>query len=627
MLQSMREMAHSWVFKGLMLLLIISFGIWGVGDMFRGNMLHRTVATAGKIDISVNDLNHAFQTTLKNARETIGQELTVAQAKQIGLLDTALTYLIDESTLDQELNKLHLRLGEDAVIERLMTQPEYRDTDGKFNVARLRQLLETLHISEKQFVNYTSRDLSRRVLIEPMSIAPNPPVEMVNALYRARGQKRIFEVITIKNNAFKVTPPKDESILRAYYEAHPAFFTAPEYRQVTIAKLSALDVEKDMPVSDDTLKAEYEKRIDSFSEAERRQVVQVIAKDEETAKKIAAEAQSSHDLDAAARKFGLKSNDIGLTDANGLPPELSEPVFALAINGITAPTKTSFGWHVVTIKKIAPPRTLPFDEVKEALRDSYRHDQMLEATIRTVNKMDDELAAGHSLEDIADSLRLRLTKIPAIDANGMTPENKRPDDGPLSEDLLKAAFGQGAGESSPVIDDHTGNYRVIRTDIIKPSGLKPYNDIKEEVARRWIVDEQARLALESANKIAKDLRTGVPSSTFANMAGVEIRQSKPISKLGDTDPSISAQILPKLFGLKKGDPMVSSQSDRQIVISLTSVTDPNINSPSPEKIGVANSLKSSIQQELQNEYSMYLRKVFNVKIRNNVLDDIRQQGN
>ena len=68
MLQSMRHLAHSWVVKGLMLFLIISFSVWGIGDIFRGNPLQKTVAKVGNTDISVKELNHYFERSLAHAR-------------------------------------------------------------------------------------------------------------------------------------------------------------------------------------------------------------------------------------------------------------------------------------------------------------------------------------------------------------------------------------------------------------------------------------------------------------------------------------------------------------------------------------------------------------------------------
>ncbi|HSK39177.1 MAG TPA: SurA N-terminal domain-containing protein, partial [Arenibaculum sp.] len=51
MLQALRSKVGSWVVKILFVLLIASFGVWGVGDVFRGQV-STTVAEVGDAEIS-----------------------------------------------------------------------------------------------------------------------------------------------------------------------------------------------------------------------------------------------------------------------------------------------------------------------------------------------------------------------------------------------------------------------------------------------------------------------------------------------------------------------------------------------------------------------------------------------
>ncbi len=133
-------------------------------------------------------------------------------------------------------------------------------------------------------------------------------------------------------------------------------------------------------------------------------------------------------------------------------------------------------------------------------------------------------------------MKMRLIKIPAIEGNGKTPDGKDPPEFPHKDDVLKAAFGQNAGETSPVMDDKNGNYYVVRTDDVTPSGAKPFDQVKNDVLAGWKAQEQAKLAAIEADKIVKGLRDGQRASSFAAQKGVDVRVSKPISLLGDNDP-------------------------------------------------------------------------------------------
>src|ERR1700722_4216779 len=106
MLQTMRQLAHSWVFKALMLFLVISFSIWGIGDIFRGNPLQRTVAKTGRVSISAQDLSRTFQQGMGQARAMFGPEFTMQEAKNHGLFEKTLDNLIARADIKQDLDRL-----------------------------------------------------------------------------------------------------------------------------------------------------------------------------------------------------------------------------------------------------------------------------------------------------------------------------------------------------------------------------------------------------------------------------------------------------------------------------------------------------------------------------------------
>ncbi|HYZ41603.1 MAG TPA: SurA N-terminal domain-containing protein, partial [Stellaceae bacterium] len=66
MLQAIRSRAGSFIIKLLFGLLILTFGIWGIGDIFRlRGTNHTTVATVGRHSIGAEEL----QTALRRALE------------------------------------------------------------------------------------------------------------------------------------------------------------------------------------------------------------------------------------------------------------------------------------------------------------------------------------------------------------------------------------------------------------------------------------------------------------------------------------------------------------------------------------------------------------------------------
>jgi peptidyl-prolyl cis-trans isomerase D len=626
MLQSMRHLAQSWVFKGLMLILIISFGIWGIGDIFRGNPLSGTVAKAGRVTITVQDLDREFEQTMIRARQMFGPDLTAQQAKQIGLLDTALNALIERAQVDQDIKRLGINVSDRAVLDRLTALPQFRNKDGSLNKDQLRMALAQAHLSERQFLNQERMDLARHQLIDIFTNEKPLPPTVVDDVYRARGQKRILDVVTLKNDSIGDIASPDDKALHAFYDQNPKLFTAPEHRAITIARLATDDVAKDIAVSDEDVRKEYEAKRAEMSRPERRDLLQTVMQDEAKAKRLAAAAKVSGNLAAAAKSMGYQAVPLNQTEAKTLLPELVKPVFAMQTGAVSDPVKSNLGWHVVQVKKISPAGTPTFEDVKDQLRADMKRDQAIDSATRMVNKLDDELAAGHALDDIADSMKMRLIKIPALEENGKTPDGKDPPELPHKDDVLKAAFSQNVGETSPVMDDKNGNYFVVRTDDVVPSAVKPFDQVKDAIAADWKMQEQAKEAAAQAEKIAKGLQGGAAASSFAAQKGVDVRVSKPISLLGESDPGLPESLIPQILQMKKGEVITSPLPGKQVILRLAEIVNVDASADKDAKGKIAEELSTGMPKELAEEYLRHLRFAFPIEIRRDTLETVSRQG-
>jgi peptidyl-prolyl cis-trans isomerase D len=625
MLQSMRHLAQNWLFKGLMLLLIVSFGIWGIGDIFRGNPLHSTVAKTGKVTIAVEELNHEFEQTLQRARQMFGPDLTPQQAKQIGLMDSALNALIERAQVDQDIKRLGIAVNDKTVLEQLASMPQFRNKDGSLNKDQLRQALQNARVSEGEFLRQERQDMARHQLIDIFNSERPMPQNIVDLVYQARGQKRVFDVITLRNDSVGDVAAPDDKALHDFYDANGKLFTAPEHRAITIARLSTDDIAKDVSISDDAVAKQYEAKKSELSLPERRDIVQVVLQSEAKAKALASAARSGG-LASAAKKAGYEAIPINKTDEKSILPELAQPVFGMKEGDIAQPVQSNLGWHVVQLTKIYPAGTPKLEDVKDQLRADMQRDQAIDGATKLVNKLDDELAAGHALEDIADGMKMRLIKIPAIDGNGKAPDGKDPPELPYKEDVLKAAFGQNAGETSPVMDDKNGNYYVVRTDDVTPSAVRPFDQVKNDVIAAWKAQEQAKQAAVEADKMVKALQGGQATTSFATQKGVDVRVSKPISLLGDNDPLIPQQMEAQMMRMKKGDVVTAPEGDRQLILRLAEIADIGADENSEAKGKIAGELSTDVPKEIAEQYIRHLRVLFPVDIHRDVLETVSQQG-
>ncbi len=626
MLQSIRTLAHSWVVKTLMLLLIVSFSIWGIGDIFRGNPLQKTVAKVGDRTLTVADLTHDFSLSLARARQAISPTLTAVQAKELGLLDKSLENLVERALIEQEVTRQGISITPQTILQMLAEDPHFRTKDGAFNKELFARILQQKNMSESAFLAEEAKDAQEKLLLAAVAGLSSVPPIAVEALYKGRAQTRILDVVTIEAAKLNGSPKPDEKALRDFYEAHPELFSAPETRGVTIATLSTETLQKDITISEAQLKKAYDEDGGKLSHPEQRDLLQVVLHDEVKAKQLAAEAHHTGDLAAAAKEAKEFAIPLEKTESTSLMPDLAKPVFALPEKAISDPIKTQLGWHVVQVKKIIPAGKPTFESIKEKLRTDMQRDQAIEAATKLVNQLDDALAAGRSLEDVAQELRLSLRKIASIDAKGLTPEDKQTDSWPNKEALLKDAFLQNAGETSPVEDDKEGTYSAVRTDQVMPSGPKPFEQVKSQVAASWLARQQGEKAKTISDSIAKDLHAGKSIDSFAKMEGVSVRESAPLSPIGDTDAPLPTELLDQAFKMNKGETAVAVKGSAVMVARLARVTDADTTHPDPRKNKLTSEIRKNNTQELLSQYLAYLRSVFPVTINAGQVDQIRMQG-
>jgi len=145
-------------------------------------------------------------------------------------------------------------------------------------------------------------------------------------------------------------------------------------RQSILANAYVQDFIKSNPVSDESLKAEYERIKGTITgteykarhilverEAEARDIIAKLKKDPGSFAKLAAEK---------SKDPGSKANggDLGWFDPRGMVPEFGAAVSKLEKGKITdTPVKTQFGYHVIQLEDSKPVEAPPFDAVKPEL--------------------------------------------------------------------------------------------------------------------------------------------------------------------------------------------------------------------------------------------------------------------
>ena len=163
MLDGMRKASQGAVGKAVMTvvmgLIIVSFAVWGVGDMLRG-FTSTTVAKVGSVSISQGAFSNAVQSETYRLQRQYRQPLTPQQARSLGVDAQVLDRMIDEAALNQSALKMGLAISNESIASAVRDDPSLKGLDGKFDHNRFDEMLRDAGMNERDFFPRSTRRLS-----------------------------------------------------------------------------------------------------------------------------------------------------------------------------------------------------------------------------------------------------------------------------------------------------------------------------------------------------------------------------------------------------------------------------------------------------------------------------------
>jgi peptidyl-prolyl cis-trans isomerase D len=570
MLQDLRDKTKTVVSYALLILLVISFGIWGIGDIFRGGFNKDWVAKIEDVKIHPNLLLRQFKGEVEQMRTLIGPSFTEAKARELGMVQRALDKLLTLTVFNLETSKLGLNVGQDEIIRTLESAKELRNPDGSFNRDMFKQILANQGMTEASFVDAQKQIVSRNLLIRGLSMPVTVPQTAIDDVAQAMAQKRVAELVRVNPDAIRDVDVS-EADAKKYFEEHKDNYKNPEVRSFKVLAILPAEAGRDLPVSDEEVKAAYDSRKAEYDLPETRDVAQVVLDDEASAKEFIGAAMLSG-LESSARAKGKEIAHLQGNSKADMPAELAEPVFAAGQGKISGPVQSGLGWHVFRVQRINPAKTVTFEEAKDELKAQMQKDKGAEHMVQTANKVDDMLAAGKSVDDIAAALSLQVQTYENREPGGRDVTGKQNDASkiPFGKDVLKAAFQYGEGETSPLIEAKEGGYLLVGVTKVTPAAVKEYAGVKELVMNDAVRVQRQRKATEAAKGVAEQLRAGKPLAEISG-SGL-IKKTSAAVLMDDTEQNdVPREALASLFDLKKGEVAVVSTKEGEIAVRVKDI--------------------------------------------------------
>ncbi|MFN4311245.1 MAG: SurA N-terminal domain-containing protein [Ferrovibrio sp.] len=622
MLQQMRSGAASWIAKGLMILLIVSFGAWGIGDYIGGFGGGGDVATVGSAKITQPEFADAYRREVSSLQRRFGSGFTAEQARQLGLDETVLNRLIEDRLYVQAADKLGIMITDAQVREAITNAPAFKGITGQFDRLAFETYLRNEGYSEAMLVALLRQDLARTQLLGSLfGSVTTVPDAMVDTILGYRLERRLAEYFVVDAAKLPAPAMPTEAQIEEYYKANPLAYTAPERRSLAWLAFTPQGYAGQMPVSDEELREEYEASRTAYVTPERRSVEQVVFNTEAEAKAAFDAVQKGEDFIAmAARLQKLKPEDVklGTVTKDELPAGIANAVFALPLNKVGEPVTSPFGWHLARVTAIQPGTTKSLEEAKAELSQQIALRKAADGLVKLRQQVDDQIAGGATLDEIASTHKAGINRAEDVDAQGAGPDGKPVDALPRLPAFLTEAFDMDANAEPHIVDQPDGGFLVVKPVGIKPAALRPLAEVKDSVVVALQQRGRSEAAAEAAKQIAERLRGGSDLAKEAAALGVIVQLSAPLSRGGQpAERALSPAVVSALFGAKPGETVTGpagANPANAVVARLIRVEAADPAAVARQKEQTAQQLAGGIAQDLVQQYRQQVQKEIGVKI-------------
>ncbi len=629
MLAGFRSFAKSPFAVILFGLLIVSFAVFGISDVFR-HQPGKWVIAAGSRDMSPDDFKARFELIRKRA-ESQGQILTPDVAMAQGIDRRMLSDIASQQSLSELLHKMGVRPSEklisDTLREQLMSLPPqmrpYNPITGKFDEEAYKRLLAEQGMTVDGYNVELGDTLASNQLSAAIGIGLRAPrtYSALDAAF-ALEARDLAAFPILQDTVAKPTPPT-EAQLRAFMKEHAADLTVPETRILSVARFSAQALAPSVTVAEADVVKTFNFRKDTLGTAETRSFVQIVAPDAKAAAVIAQRLAKGDQPAIVASAYGKQPVMVEAKPKSALPDrKVADAVFAMTAGQISGPIAGELGVSVVKLTKITPATTPTLESVRPAIEAELKAQAAENKAFEQTDTYQNAHDGGDNLVTAATKANALVLTTAPIAANGAD-RTGQPVPG-LTPDVLKTAFELPAGGESEVITVSKGEYFAVRVEKVIPSAMRPLEEVRGPLTQRWMIDRMLESMKVKAEALAARIKKGESIEAVAASAGAKVQRIPNMSRQnGRQYQALGRDLLLGAFGAKPGEPFAAQGPQGGFLVAVVEKVHP---APTQQLAQMTEAMRGQTSQSLLNDVGQAAREAAKAQLKTKTNLDLARQA-
>jgi peptidyl-prolyl cis-trans isomerase D len=618
MLDTLRSASQTWIAKLLMAILVISFGVWGISDVFRGGTGSDDVLAAGDATATIADYQIAYDREMNYYSQQYGQRLTRDQARQIGVDNQVLAQLVAGIVLDVEARRMQLGLSEDRLARLTADDPAFHGPDGKFNRQFFTEVLRQMGLRPQDYFDNRKKLAVRQQIVEAATDGISIPNTLVKALALYQGESRTVDYVTLSPSIVGVIADPSDADLKTYFDANKARYRAPEYRKITYVPLRPQDIADPAAITADQVAKAYDQAKGRFTTPEKRTIEQLSFANDADAKAALDKIKGgTATFDDIAKAQGKSQSDItlGTYEKSALPDaKVADAAFSLKQGEVSGVVDGSFGPVLLRVTQITPETVAPLAQVGDKLREQLALKEASSSLLDIHDAYEDARSGGATMAEAAAKEKLKPVTI-TVDAQGQSPDGSAVKDIPDQPRLLKGAFNSEAGSDNDPISLQPSGFLWYQVNAVTPARDRTLAEVHDKVVADWKDDQRAKRLAAKADEVEKKVKAGGALQDIAKGLGIDVQTKRGVTretKDGDLDPIAVGQ----LFDGANGHTGVADAASGggKIVFKVTGVEEPANTGPDSLGPDVRKAFASRMSDDLLDQLVARLQTQYPVTV-------------
>ncbi|MFT5209137.1 MAG: peptidyl-prolyl cis-trans isomerase D [Flavobacterium sp.] len=514
-IQRMRDKSEGIVAKIIVGLIIIVFAAFGMGSITTFLAPVAKVATVNGDDVTQQEMEIEVQRT---RRILLSQNQTPESINEDELRQNVLQNLINRKLLVQASDDLGLRYGTQALDADIVNTSAFQ-IDGVFDPQQFQLVLGSAGYSPLTYRSEMQRDkvlVQMNSAIRTSAFLTDVEIDRANSLAQ---QTRDIAFLRVDVDALSESIEIPEDEIKAFYQDHTANYLTEEAVDILYVEIKRNDLLSEVEVTEDQLEAFFADTKATYAEPERRRVAHILIdvsdeRSEEDAKVqvdgLYQQLISGGDFSALASEFSADAGsaeaggDLGFNDQGTFVEEFEFAANVLALNQLSTPIKTEFGYHILKLLGVEDAVDPEYADVRNRVEAEFRKVGAEELFVNLSSRLSEISYESEDLAEPAEELNLE------VKATGLVSRSK-PTGIAATPSVLEAALNPDVlldGNNSVLLEVTPNHHVVLRVNQYQPQEVKTLELVSEEIAKTLKLKKASTLAKGQAVEMTSLLETG-----------------------------------------------------------------------------------------------------------------------